>query len=352
MIRKILAGALALAMMFSLVACGGGGNGGNAGGDTGGTSGGTGEGGGTPTGGDNNRVVLYSALEDFREAHFVARLKEQFPNYEIVLEYIPTGELAAKVKAEGSNTDGDIVVALDTGYMEALSDSFADLSAYDYSEYLPDLVPEKKTHMVLERWSGCIALNTIMLEQEGLPAPTSYQDLLRPEYQGKVIMPNPKSSGTAYFFLYQLSKVWGEDEAFAYFDDLSKNILQFTTSGSAPINALLDGEAAIALGMTFKAVNERNNGAPLEILYFDEGAPYATSSCGILKGKETRPAVQEVFTFLMTTINKEDKKLFSPEIIFKDQTIEVDNYPEVPYADMTGYFDEDVKLRLLDKWKF
>jgi iron(III) transport system substrate-binding protein len=312
----------------------------------------SGSGDGAPTGTGDNRVVIYSAIEDFREEHIRTRLQEQFPDYEVIIEYIPTSDLAAKLKAEGTTSECDIILALDNIYMESLSDSLEDLSSYDYSPYLPEMVPTNKTSMVWERWSGCIAVNTDILEQSGLPVPTSYDDLLKPDYQGRIIMPDPKSSGTGYFFLYQLTKEWGEDEAFSYFDSLAPNILQFTASGSAPINSLVNGEAAIAIGTTFKGVNERNDGAPLDILYFQEGAPYATSGCAILKGKGDDSATQEVFKFLMGTLCMEDKELFSPEVIFKDQAIEVPNYPDVPYADMTGYFDEAEKARLLGKWKF
>jgi iron(III) transport system substrate-binding protein len=333
--KKFIALALAVVLAVSMIACT----------NEAGTSNGSG------SAAASTRVVIYSSQEDYRNEHLLTRLNEQFPNYNIVLEYLPTGDLAAKLKAEGANTEGDIVVGLETAYAESLSECFADLSSRDYSAYLDELVPTEKTTMTWERWSGCIVVNRDVLEKNGLSAPTSYQDLLNPEYKGLIVMPNPKSSGTGYFFLYNLVKTWGEDEAFAYFDKLSANILQFTSSGSGPIKSLLQGEAAIGLGMTFQSVKERNDGASFDILYFEEGAPYNTSSTGIIKGKSDRAAVNEVFDFIMTTLVREDKDLFSPEIIFKNQAIAVVDYPNVPYADMTGNtFDE--KTRLLEKWKY
>ena len=57
----------------------------------------------------------------------------------------------------------------------------------------------------------------------------------------------------------------GEDAAFAYFDKLAENVLQFTASGSGPMQALTSGEAMIGLGMTFQAAQEISKGAELEI---------------------------------------------------------------------------------------
>ena len=82
-------------------------------------------------------------------------------------------------------------------------------------------------------------------------------------------MPNPKSSGTGYMFLKNLVNTWGEEAAFAYFDELSKNILQFTSSGSGPINALVQEEVAIGLGMTAQAVTQINEGVNLKIVFFE-----------------------------------------------------------------------------------
>ena len=56
-----------------------------------------------------NSVVIYSGAEEYRNAYFLERLTEQFPNYDISIEYMPTGNLAAKLAAEGPDTDIDII---------------------------------------------------------------------------------------------------------------------------------------------------------------------------------------------------------------------------------------------------
>ena len=139
-----------------------------------------------------------------------------------------------------------------------------------------------------------------------------------------------------------------------YFDGLAENILQFTSSGSGPVNALIQGEVAIGLGMTITAVNAINDrGVPLELLFFAEGAPYNTSSFGIIKGKETRAVVKEVFEFAMTKLVRDDKELYCPEPVMKNQPNNVANYPKsITYANMDGAYDLSVKEQLLAKWKY
>jgi iron(III) transport system substrate-binding protein len=302
---------------------------------------------------ENNRVVIFSSSEDFRNDYIQDRLNGQFPGYDITIEYFPTGNNAAKLKAEGLQTECDIVYGLETGYLEGLVDNLADLSAYDASVFLADLIPAHHTYLPWERFSGCVILNNDFLDSRNLPVPGSYEDLVKPEYQGAISMPNPKSSGTGFMFLRNLINTMGEDAAFMYFDRLSENILQFTTSGSGPVNALILGEAGIGLGMTFQAVNAINNGASLEIRYFREGAPFTITGLGIIKGRESRKQVKEVFDFLVSTVNYEDKERFSPEQIFANQSVSIQNYPpDILYADMTRGTDLAEKERLLDKWKY
>ena len=303
---------------------------------------------------DNTDVIIYTSTEDFRTEHMQQLLKEKFPKYNITLQVLSTGNHAAKLKAEGTQTEADITLNLETSYMEGLQDILADLSGFKISEFLPDLVPASKRYLPWDKSSGAVIVSRAKLDSLGLPVPASYQDLLKPAYKGLISMPNPKSSATGYMFYASLAKAWGEDAALKYFDGLAQNILQFTSSGSGPVNALIQGEVAIGLGMTITAVNAINERKiPLELHFFAEGAPYNTSSFGIIKGKETRPVVKEVFEFAMTRLVGDDKELYCPEPIMKNQPNNVVNYPKsISYANMDGAYNLAYKDQLLAKWKY
>ena len=301
---------------------------------------------------EDSRVVIYSSCEEYRNEHFRTRLAEQFPELDIIIEYMPTGNQAAKLMAEGTNTQADIIYDMEYGYMPQLEHLLADLTdLYDFSIYREELVPQSRRYLPEYLNSGAIIVNTQVLEDEGLPLPQSYEDLLKPEYEEWISMPNPKSSGTGYMFLKNLVNVWGEDAAFDYFDELSYNVLQFTSSGSGPVNALVQGEAAIGLGMIGQAVVEINKGAPLQILFFEEGCPYTAYGCAMIDGRQTDAHVKAVFDFFYTTLTIEDKQFF-PESIYKDRTFEMENYPQdLVYGDMSNNTYEE-KSRLLADWEY
>ncbi len=298
------------------------------------------------------KITIYTSSEDFKIEYVEDRMEAQFPNYNIIIEYMSTSNIAAKVKTEGKNTACDIIWSLEYGYLDQLNNEslLASLSGMDHSIYSEDTVRENWTVDV--RSGAAIIINPKVLSDRGLAEPESYEDLLKPEYKGLISMPSPKSSGTGYTFLYSLVKAMGEEEAFAYFDKLSENILQYTSSGSGPVNALMQNEVAIGLGITAQAVTKINEGADLKIKFFEEGSPYALYGNAIVSGKETRAEVNEVFEFLATTCVEEINEIYFPENIMKDKYPVVENFPtDIKYSDMTGDTMAE-KQRLLAKWKY
>ena len=305
----------------------------------------------TGCGGGKERILIYTSVEDYVVEDMNARLSEAFPDYDITVEYVSTGSHAAKLLTEGRNSECDITYDLEYAYMEQLAQAgvLADLSAYDRSIYMEDTVASNY-YLVQCRVGGAIILNTEVLQEKGLAEPTSYADLLKPEYKGLISMANPKSSGTGYMFYKSLVNAWGEDKAVQYFNDLTPNVLQYTSSGSGPVNALLQKEVAIGFGMTSHAVTQINEGAKLKIVYFEEGSPYTMYGQSIVAGKEERQSVKEVFDFLVKTYSYELNEKFFPEQMFKDKVFSVENYPQnIVYSDMSGNTIE-AKEHLLNLW--
>ncbi|MBQ7453499.1 MAG: extracellular solute-binding protein, partial [Selenomonadaceae bacterium] len=238
------------------------------------------------------------------------------------------------------------------GYLDKCSDKFAELKNFDFAPFLDDIVPANHKYTPEVKNGGCIIINRAVLEKNNLPAPTSYQDLLDPRYKNLISMPNPATSGTGYMFLRQLTNEWGEDAAFDYFAKLTENILQYTSGGSGSINALVQGEVAVALGMTGQAVFEINQGVPLEIIFFAEGSPYNMYGNAIVAKSYDRQEVRDVFNYLATDLCKGNNEKFFPDQIFKDFKPTIKNYPtNIHWGNMANDTLAE-KERLLKKWTF
>lgn len=305
------------------------------------------------SGTSKERVVIFSSSESQRNERFQEMLNNKFPDYDIIIESIPTGENVARILAEGQNTECDIMFDIEHSFMEKLLGLgvLADVSNYDTSMFLDDFQPTSNEYLPWSRFSTSITLNIDVLRQRGLAEPESWNDLLKPEYKGLISMPNPKTSGTGYIYLKFLVNKFGEEEAFAYFDELAKNILQFTASGSGPTNALLKNEVAIGLGLTYQAAIEIENGAPFKITFFDGGAPHSSTSCAIIKKSADRKAVKEVMEYIYSEILEVDNIEFMPEKGLKISKNTNPYFPEVFYGDMSNNTEEE-KERLISKWRY
>ena len=305
--------------------------------------------------GGKESIVICASSEQYRNDALQEQLSSQFPQYNIIVMYMSTGKAAAKVYAEGTGTEIDMLVGLETGYLHKIKDNLADISGLSTIPYVEGLCVEdnKNLWVTWERQAGAIIVNTDILEKYGLEAPENYRDLLKPEYKGLIAMPDPKSSGTGYFFYKNWVNQWGEEEALSYVDRLYGNLKQFTESGSGPIKLLRQGEVAIGLALTFQAVSEINDGQPFRIIYPPEGSPYSLTGTAILANHADKEGVREVYDYIIHNFLVYDKAHFSPEIIYEGQTITLENYPEnIPYADMTGIQDDKEKERLLALWKY
>jgi len=299
--------------------------------------------------------VIFSSLEQYRNDALQAQLAERFPDRNIIVMYMSTGKAASKIYAEGTDTEVDILAGLETGYLNKISHTLADISGKSRIPYSEGITPEDNGNLWVtwERQAGAIIVNREILDKYGLDAPDTYEDLLKPEYKGLVAMPDPKSSGTGYFFYKNWVNQWGDEAALDYVDKLHGNLKQFTESGSGPIKLLKQGEIAIGLALTFQAVSEINSGQPFEIIYPPEGSPYSLTGTAIIEGHQEKDGVAEVYDFIVHDFLVYDKENFSPEIIYDGQMIALENYPEdIQYANMTGIQDDQEKERLLAQWKY
>lgn len=314
-------------------------------------------------GGSSNdkRVVIYTAAEDERIAYLQDELDKQFPDYEIVIQSLGTGQLLSKLQAEGANSDCDIFYDLEVVNAEIIlnesPDLFVDLSDYDFSIYDQSVLGYTDRHhkyAVNGKTAGAFLVNTNVLEEHNLPIPASYEDMLNPAYEGQVSMPSPKSSGTGYSYYNGMITILGEAAGMQYFDDLNPNIKEYTTSGSAPAKSAVRGDVAIAYGLLWQCVQYANENEGLTVVIPSQGLAFDLFTMGMISGHETKESVKAVFDYLYYDLNKPQCAKFNPDKIYADMPeAEIMNYPK-SYVEITmnGLFDFNYKQNLLDNWKY
>jgi len=128
------------------------------------------------------------------------------------------------------------------------------------------------------------ASNTEYLADKGIPAPTSWAELLNPDLKGDVCMAHPGTSGAAYTAFSGMLQTFGVEEGFEYMKKLDANIAQYTKAGAAPYRMAGLGEIGVAIGYDLDAQATILEGYPLVITYPSEGTGYEVTCVSMVKG--------------------------------------------------------------------
>ena len=236
-------------------------------------------------------------------------MKQEFEaKYGITVNYVrmSSGEALARVLAEKDNPQFDI-------WWGGPADSFISakgsglLEPYDSPNYA-NLVDPAKTKDVDNQWVGIymgslgFATNTDWLAANpGVEAPTSWDDLLKPEFKGQVMVAHPSSSGTSYTALATILQLRGEEAGWEYIKQYAAQVSQFTKSGAAPAKFVGQGEAAVSIVFSHDIVNEiDNNKLPLKLTFPAEGTGYEIGAMAILKGAKHMQAAKLWFDWALT----------------------------------------------------
>lgn len=145
--------------------------------------------------------------------------------------------------------------------------------------------------------------NSDVLAAADLSAPHSWDDLLDPALHGLVSMAHPASSGTAYTAVWTLMTLndLDEDATFSYLERLDENIIEYTKSGSAPVQVVSDGDAAIGVVFAHDCTAAIANGAThLQLTFPEEGTGFETGATAIVNGAPDAEAARMWIDWALT----------------------------------------------------
>lgn len=142
-------------------------------------------------------------------------------------------------------------------------------------------------------------------EHSGVEAPTSWDDLLKPEFKGQIFVAHPSSSGTSYTALCTVLQMRGEDAGWEYLRQYAGNVAQFTKSGAAPAKFVGQGEGAVAIVFSHDIVAEQEKGAPLRLTFPKEGTGYEIGGMGIVKGAKHLDAAKKWYDWALEPATQE-----------------------------------------------
>src|SRR5262245_5829316 len=174
MTRRMLRGALTLAVAFALLPLGAG-----------------------SALAQKQTIVVYTAIENEQITDYMKTINKSLPNLELKILRLSTGDISARFMAEKDNMQADVIWGVGaTNILIFKNAGLLEPYAPKGLDKIQGLFRDKANP---PSWLGiaistsAFCVNTEITKKNNLPMPASWADLTKPVYKGQVAMPNPAS---------------------------------------------------------------------------------------------------------------------------------------------------------------
>lgn len=224
-----------------------------------------------------------------------------------------TGELLKRLQSEKDNPYADVMFGGAYALFMGNADLFAEYVSpndefmmeghHNETGYITSYISDASVLLVNKNLAGDIPI-------------TSYEDLLNPELKGKIATADPASSSSAFAQLTNILKAKGgdyeSDAGWDYVGKLIQNLDGKIASGSSAAHkSVADGEYVVALTYEDPAASYVKSGAPVEIIYPEEGAVFLDAVAGVVEGAENEENAQKFIDFI---ISKNAQDVFGTQL--------------------------------------
>lgn len=255
-----------------------------------------------PASGGSQQLVLYQAAG---YAPAVAAAFQKKTGIAVKVVHLATGPLASKIQAEGNYPQWDVAWFDDSTTMQALDNlgllqtGWTPSDVSNYSAMGTSLLPKDKAYFPMGYTAAAaIAYNPKVLSPS--QAPTTWSDLLKPEFKNAVAMNNPAISGPTYPFVAGIIQEKGLAGGEQFFTQLKQNGLQVYAKNGPTIQALLTGKVKVALAQDAALIGKEVKGSSIAIVYPKSGTFLLKNIMSIAKHAKDPKAAEKFVEFCLT----------------------------------------------------
>ncbi len=230
--------------------------------------------------GPSGDIMVYTSIyPDIIDSMCKPNVGKAFPDMKVTWFQGGTEKVMTKIAGEinAKKIGADVLMVADPSYYLKLNEQklLLPYKSKEDAAVILDKAPDGAWYSV--RVSNMIiAYNSEKLKPE--EAPQTWQDLCDPKWKGKLGMPNPMLSGTAYVAVGALADKYGWE----YFDKLKENGMHVEEGNSAIQDKLLRGEYMAAMILEeniLKLAGTKNE--PLKVIYPKDGVIMVPSPIAI-----------------------------------------------------------------------
>jgi iron(III) transport system substrate-binding protein len=251
-------------------------------------------------------VHFYTAMEIAVAEQYAKAFEAKFPGIAVKVERSGAERVFSRIAQEYGSRIHNVDVVNTTDAAHALAWKREGwLAAYvpaDMAAHFPPAHRDPDGTFATQRiLFSVIAYNTQLVQPAD--APKGFLDLLDPRWTGKLVKAHPGYSGLILTATYAIAR----DLGWSYFEKLSlQKVMQVQSGVDPPKKVALGERAVMADGADYIAFQQKDKGAPIEIVYPLEGAPIINSPNAVFKAAP-HPSAARLFQNWMTTAEGQQK---------------------------------------------
>ena len=217
-----------------------------------------------------------------------------------------SAEIIATAIAQKDSPQVDVVMADQAAFQQGIQQQiFAELNEAD----VPNLAKMTDSARIgtqgISPYADVLAIvyNKDVFERNGWEPPTTWEDLFRPELQGKVIVP-PASNTYGMYYLIEMARQRGGgvdnmDPGFEAMKELAPGVVDWTTTFAKIADLMQQETAAVAVFGNASGHEIAKRGVPAAVVVPEESYLSPTVA-GIMEGAPNQECAREFLNWLLS----------------------------------------------------
>lgn len=241
------------------------------------------------------RITVYSALPEDSIQEYLAPFKEEHPEIEVKLVDKVTLALVEQLLAEQDDPQADVIWGLAVTSMLPLEwnhliTSYSPQGIERISAFFRD-VNEPPQWVGISARSVVLCVNNDELTKRNLPTPTSWLDLIDPQYQGHLLILAPGQTSVGYLLISTVLQLYGDIQGWEYLGKLHENAEgRYANNASGVCQHVRNGEYPIGITYDYRASFPEEEA--MSIIVLKEGVGWDMEVNALVRKEEIKPAAK------------------------------------------------------------
>ncbi|SCX05931.1 extracellular solute-binding protein [Candidatus Aquiluna sp. UB-MaderosW2red] len=248
-------------------------------------------------------LIIYTPNEEGMLNSLIPLFEEE-SGVNVQLITAGTGELYQRVRSEAARPQGDVLFGGGAAQASANLDLWGEYTSSEDGAMVDGGKNMTGFFTPYQADGSNLLVNTEEAAALGIEI-SSYADLLQPELKGKIAFGDPTDSSSAFAQLTNMLKAVGGDyeseASWGFVEALVAQLDGISIGSSSQVaQDVVNGEYVVGLTYEPLSLNLVNSGAPVEIVYPEEGAAFLPATIQLIKDGPNPEAAKAFIDFVIS----------------------------------------------------